>query len=270
MAMITSPVKLGVTSEDVGTVQTLLKAKGLYLGKPDNKCGPKTVAAIKEFQAKMTYFDGKVPDGAVSPNGPTWQALNSTVGTGLKMSPLVRGLVRQIESRPEVLAARAAVAAGRVEPKKIETEADTIEVLVSDRLNTAASSFGHVAIVVNGIVYSRAHSKYATIPFEKYIDMQRKIRNSLGYVLRVSKENKNIIEKELKRRVAITDKNPEENSYNLVTNSCSSNIADVLDMVGIVAYDPRGFGIASPSDLSVGLSRCKQLIKTNHYSKYTK
>jgi hypothetical protein len=112
MAMITSQVKLGVTSEDVGTVQTLLKAKGLYLGKPDNKCGPKTVAAIKEFQAKMTYFDGKVPDGAVSPNGPTWQALNSTVGTGLKMSPLVRGLVRQIESRPDVLAARAAVVAG--------------------------------------------------------------------------------------------------------------------------------------------------------------
>jgi predicted chitinase len=113
MAMITSQVKLGVTIEDVGTVQTLLKAKGLYLGKPDNKCGPKTVAAIKEFQAKMTYFDGKVPDGAVSPGGPTWQALNSTVGTGLKMSPLVRGLVRQIESRPDVLAARAAVAAGR-------------------------------------------------------------------------------------------------------------------------------------------------------------
>jgi predicted chitinase len=112
MAMITSPVKLGVTSEDVGTVQTLLKAKGLYLGKPDNKCGPKTVAAIKEFQAKMKYFEGKVPDGTVSPGGPTWQALNSTVGTGLKMSPLVRGLVRQIESRPEVLAARAAVVAG--------------------------------------------------------------------------------------------------------------------------------------------------------------
>jgi predicted chitinase len=60
----------------------------------------------------MTYFVGKVPDGAVSPGGPTWQALNSTVGTGLKMSPLVRGLVRQIESRPEVLAARAAVVAG--------------------------------------------------------------------------------------------------------------------------------------------------------------
>jgi hypothetical protein len=152
------------------------------------------------------------------------------------------------------------------EGRKAQT--DSIEVIISDsRMISRGSQFGHVAIVVDGVAYSRAHSIYATMPYKEYIAAQMAWRNSIGYVLRVSLDEKNKIETELKRRVTITTQDPGNHKYDILSNSCSSNVADVLDMVGIVAYDPRGFGVVSPSDLAVGLPRSKRLAEKRDYPK---
>jgi hypothetical protein len=49
--------------------------------------------------------------------------------------------------------------------------------------------------------------------------------------------------------------------------SCLSNVADVLDMVGIQSYDSRGLGVISPQDIAVGLSKSKRVYKKNLHKK---
>lgn len=57
--------------EDVTLVQTLLKAKKLYLSDIDGDCGSITIAAIRAFQA--TFLSS--PDGLIEPGKTTWQKL---------------------------------------------------------------------------------------------------------------------------------------------------------------------------------------------------
>ncbi|MDD2866080.1 MAG: peptidoglycan-binding domain-containing protein [Candidatus Omnitrophota bacterium] len=66
-------VVLGETPDEKG-IQTALKGLGLYQGEIDGKIGPKTKAAIKEFQQK----NGLVADGKVGPK--TWAALKAALG----------------------------------------------------------------------------------------------------------------------------------------------------------------------------------------------
>lgn len=77
------------------------------------------------------------------------------------------------------------------------------------------------------------------------------------------------IEAELKRRVAVANSDPARHEYSLMDNSCSSNVADVLNLVGIVAYDPRwsAFGTVSPEDIAVGLSHSKRVKEKRFYPK---
>ncbi len=76
-------------SEDVELVQTLLKKVGTYLGKVDCKCGPKTIAAIADFQRTIM----KNPDGRVDPAGYTWLALShpSVKPVSYKPPPTTKG-----------------------------------------------------------------------------------------------------------------------------------------------------------------------------------
>jgi hypothetical protein len=55
--------------------------------------------------------------------------------------------------------------------------------------------------------------------------------------------------------------------YSLLDDNCSSNVADVLNLVGIVAYDPRGFGMVSPEDIAAGLSHSKRVKERRFYPK---
>lgn len=155
--------------------------------------------------------------------------------------------------------------------KEIRTETDSIEVIISDsRLVSRGSQFGHVAIIVNGIAYSRAHEAYdSKRTYAQYVEVQKSFRDSIGYVLRVSSDEKKKIEAELKRRVTVTNSDPTRHGYNLLDNSCSSNVADVLNLVGIVAYDPRwsAFGVVSPEDIAVGLSHSKRVKEKRLYPK---
>lgn len=157
------------------------------------------------------------------------------------------------------------------EAKKILTQTDSVEVIVSDsRLVSRGSQFGHVAIIVNGVTYSRAHDGYdSKKTYAQYVTTQQSFRNSVGYVLRVSPDEQKKIEAELKRRVAVTSRNPAAHGYSVLDNSCSSNVADVLNLVGIVAYDPRwpAFGMVSPEDIAVGLSHSKRVKEKRIYPK---
>jgi hypothetical protein len=153
--------------------------------------------------------------------------------------------------------------------KEIRTETDSVEVIISDSMmRYFGSQFGHVAIVVDGVVYSRAHDGYDDKKTHaEYISAQEGLRDSVGYTLRISPEEKKKIRVELKHRVAITNGDPTRHGYSLLDNSCSSNVADVLNLVGIVAYDPRGFGMVSPEDIAVGLSHSKRVTEKRFYPK---
>lgn len=146
----------------------------------------------------------------------------------------------------------------------MSTLTETIEIIISDQLPRPASMFGHMAIAISNTVYSRAPSRYHADTLVSYIDNQRKIRDSVGYVLRVTLQEKRMIVNELDRRVK-TNAN-----YSVISNSCSSNIADVLNMIGVIGHDPRGLGFATPSpaDFTVGLPRSKRFVTKNIYLKY--
>jgi len=133
----------------------------------------------------------------------------------------------------------------RHQAEVVAAQTDSVEVIVSDsRVISRGSQFGHVAV-------------------------QQTFRDSVGYVLRVSAEEKHKIETELKRRVAVTNREPANHGYSLLDDSCSSNVADVANLIGIVAYDPRwsAFGMISPEDIAVGLAHSKRIKEKRFYPK---
>ncbi|WP_083384081.1 lipoprotein N-acyltransferase Lnb domain-containing protein [Cupriavidus sp. USMAHM13] len=150
------------------------------------------------------------------------------------------------------------------EPKPIHIDREYIEVVVFDSLPRPASAFGHVAIAIDRTVYSRAHDKYFKGPFRDYLNSntQKVQRDAIGLHLWVSPRERKIIIDELERRVAIDAK------YSVFDNSCSSNVADVLEMVGVLAHDPRYFPTpVSPADLLAVLSKSNRLVERRLYRK---
>ena len=67
---------------DVKVVQALLSSHHSKIGVPqlkaDGKCGPITVAAIKQFQSQVVKM--VLPDGRIDPTGKTWAALVASQG----------------------------------------------------------------------------------------------------------------------------------------------------------------------------------------------
>ncbi|WP_211452963.1 hypothetical protein [Collimonas antrihumi] len=86
-------------------------------------------------------------------------------------------------------------------------------------------------------------------------------RDTVGYVLRASPEDK-------ERLVAeILERKTRNKTYDLAMNSCSSNASEVLGTIGIIAYDPRWTVIPTPADMATALKKSKRLQKINFYSK---
>ena len=142
----------------------------------------------------------------------------------------------------------------------------TIEILISDsRSVSRGSQFGHVAIAVDGVVYGRAHPGWDVDSILNYLNRQqtKMQRDTIGYLLHTSKDEKRIIVSEIKRRLH------ENKPYSLVDNNCSSNIAEVLGKAGILAHDPRWQlpSIIAPADLMTGLRHSKRLIGIRRYPK---
>jgi hypothetical protein len=88
-------------------------------------------------------------------------------------------------------------------------------------------------------------------------------RESWGYVLKVSAAEKQAMLSDIEERIA--DNRP----YSASDNTCSSNLAEILQAVGIQAYDPRFeiMGVISPADLMVGLKHSRRLVRENVYPK---
>ncbi|MDN7861208.1 DUF4105 domain-containing protein [Burkholderia cepacia] len=142
----------------------------------------------------------------------------------------------------------------------------TVEILISDsRSISRGSQFGHAAIAIDGIVYGRAHPGWDVDNIRSYLNRQqtKMQRDTIGYLLHSSEDEKKIIVSEIKRR------RHENKPYSLVDNNCSSNIAELLGKAGILAYDPRWQlpGIIAPADLMTGLRHSKRLIGIQRYPK---
>lgn len=148
-------------------------------------------------------------------------------------------------------------------PKPVYVKRGLVEVIVSEPMrHLPASAFGHVAIAVDGMVYSRAHERYFTEPTLAYLRRQafRVERSSIGLVLWVGPGEKEDIKRELQRRVA------EDKPYSLTQNSCSTNVADVLEMVGVLAHDPRGLPTpVTPEEMLAVLGKSKRLVQKQYY-----
>jgi hypothetical protein len=151
-----------------------------------------------------------------------------------------------------------------------EPASPTIEVFIFDAILTnPGSQWGHAAIDIDGKTYSRAPTKYAVFERSRYLagNLQDLKRDVVGLVLRVSQYEKNKIKDELDKRVA------SQKPYNIATNSCSTNVAELLEMVGILAHDPRFQMIPSssrmvtPKELLIVVSRSNRMLKRNNYKK---
>ncbi|CAJ94280.1 DUF4105 domain-containing protein [Cupriavidus necator H16] len=149
-------------------------------------------------------------------------------------------------------------------PKPVPVEREYLEVLIFDKLPRPASAFGHAAIGIDGTVYSRAHEKYFKGSLTEYLrsNTQGVKRDVVGLYLWVSPRERRIVQDELERRVV------EDEKYSVFSNSCSSNVADVLELVGIMAHDPRYFPTpVSPADLLAVLSKSNRLVERRFYGK---
>jgi hypothetical protein len=185
-----------------------------------------------------------------------------------------------------LVASRTTTPTNDTSAKEIIVNSASLEVIVSDsRLRSVGSQWGHVAIEIDGTVYSRAHEEYVKIDKHTYFyggivhltngsirTSGNLWRDNLGLVLRVSPAEKEKVKRELERRVSVDRAfklaHPNESTYSLFDNSCSSNVADALESIGILAHDPRWPPTpVTPAELDAVLQKSKRLAKMNHYPK---
>lgn len=172
------------------------------------------------------------------------------------------------------------------EIKKVLLKRELIEVIISDsRMRSMGSQWGHAAVVIDGQVYSRAHEEYVKTDKNTYLNggvIQRandsinvggnRWRDNVGVYLSVSEREKDIVKNELERRVKVDRefkrKHPNETSYSLFSNSCSSNVADVLELINILAHDPRWIPfLVAPAELLVIIEKSNRTVKKELYPK---
>lgn len=173
--------------------------------------------------------------------------------------------------------------------KQIQVQLEKIEVIVSDsRILSSGSQWGHVALLIDGILYSRAHEEYVTMDKQTYFHggtvylvrgpiktEGNRWRDSVGLILKLTPTEKLKIRNELERRVAtdrdFRQKHPNESDYSIFNNSCSSNVEDVLEMVGILAHDPRWLPTPStPNELERAIEKSNRLVTKIYYPKEKK
>ncbi|MBK0413625.1 hypothetical protein JD974_04320 [Chromobacterium haemolyticum] len=172
------------------------------------------------------------------------------------------------------------------ELKKVLLKREMIEVIISDsRMRSMGSQWGHAAIVIDGQVYSRAHEEYVKTDKNTYLNggvVQRandtinvngnRWRDNVGVYLSVSTREKDIVKNELERRIKVDRefkrKHPDETSYSLFSNSCSSNVADALELVNILAHDPRWIPFpVAPAELLAVIEKSNRAVKKELYPK---
>ncbi|WP_278649012.1 DUF4105 domain-containing protein [Burkholderia lata] len=148
----------------------------------------------------------------------------------------------------------------------VNTNHETVEVIISDsRIISRGSQFGHTAIVIDGQEYGRAPTGWDSDTKEHYLYRQQvgMQRDSWGYVLKVSTMEKQKMLNEIHKRMTVNA------PYSITRNSCSSNIAEVLESAGVQAHDPRWSFVdtISPADLMIGLKHSRRLVAEHVYPK---
>jgi hypothetical protein len=235
-------------AQDVVTVQRLLNGHlerdpCMKLLRVDGRYSEELVQAIRTFQT--VAGSPATVSGRVEPSSPTLWLLNHT--------PPRFGYENKLH----------------MAEAKTVTE-PTVEVFIFDGIFiSSGSQWGHSAIDIDGKTYSRAHTKYVVLKRDQYLsdNLTKLKRDVVGLVLRVSQEEKLKIIAELDKRVA------EQKPYSLTDNSCSTNIAEVLESVGILAHDPRfqmipsSSRMVSPKELLIIVSRSSRVVKRNNYKK---
>ncbi|MFI8614463.1 peptidoglycan-binding protein [Acidovorax sp. NPDC077693] len=233
---------------DVKIIQKLLKNHlGEVPGAPsvsvDGVFSSKLVDEIKAFQnaGSIPY----VTHGRIEPRSLTLRNLN--------MRPEIFGYHRKAQAKEAMLS---------------DVQDQAIEVLIFDAMILSpGSQWGHAAIDVDELIYTRAHSRYAITERDKYLQSNSFIRDFVGLVLKVSSREKRATKKDLERRVA------EQKSYDIISNSCSTNVAEVLESIGILAHDPRfqhnptSSNAVTPKELLIVVSRSNRLVKRVNYNK---
>jgi hypothetical protein len=247
---ITSPVGQSAINkaQDVMTIQRLLNAhleRNLCrnLLRVDGQYSEELVRAIGDFQT-ATSCPATVC-GRVEPSSQTLWALNQT---------------------PERLGYE-----NKLHIAKAKTiTGPTIEVFIFDAILTnPGSQWGHAAIDIDGKTYSRAPTTYAVLDRDNYLERNLRTMNRdvVSLILRVSQEEKLRVKAELDKKVA------EQKPYSLTDNSCSTNVAEVLEKIGILAHDPRfqinpsSSRMVSPKELLIVVSRSNRLLKRTNYKK---
>lgn len=233
---------------DVKVIQRLLKSHTGELPSAqsvsiDGIFSPNLVDAIKAFQTA-----GSIPyvtHGRIEPRSLTLRNLN--------MQPEIFGYHRKIKAKEAVFS---------------DVQDQAAEVFIFDAMMLSpGSQWGHAAVDIDDTIYTRAHSQYSFIERGKYLRNNSFIRDFVGLVLKVSSREKKLMKQEFERRIA------EQKPYDIISNSCSTNVAEVLESIGILAYDPRfqhnptSSNAVTPKELLIVVSRSDRLIRRINYNK---
>ncbi|PVY90291.1 hypothetical protein C8C95_1116 [Acidovorax sp. 99] len=174
--------------------------------------------------------------------------------------------LRSLNMRPEVFGYQQKIKINEVMVFDVQDQA--VEVFIFDAMMLSpGSQWGHAAVDIDDVIYTRAHSQYSSIARGKYLQNNSFIRDFTGLVLKVSSREKKIMKQEFERRIA------EQKPYDIISNSCSTNVAEVLESIGVLAHDPR-FQVnpissngVTPKELLIVVSRSNRLIERINYSK---
>lgn len=143
----------------------------------------------------------------------------------------------------------------------------TVELIVSDsRFVSLGSQWGHSVIAVDGIVYGMSTVGFDIRAKSMYLE-RNAFRDSMGVVPRISNNEKQKILQHLRKK----QQNPEP--YDIMFNSYATSDAETLELIGILAHDPRfqldpeSNARVSPKELLTMVSRSKRVASKNFYPK---
>lgn len=147
-------------------------------------------------------------------------------------------------------------------PKPIYIEREFIEVLVFDSMPNPSSIMGHAAIEVRGITYNRQADGYRRQAPTAYIYREAAQRDIIGIRLWVTPMEADALQADLENRVNAGKK------YDLLRNSCSTNTAQALENIGILAHDPRNIQTpVTPAELLSVVSKSNRVVERRLYPK---
>jgi hypothetical protein len=145
----------------------------------------------------------------------------------------------------------------------VTVQTEQIEIIIGEGTLGKKSAFGHMAILINDIVYTQGPEGYKIYSHENYIRNQSYFKNSFGFILRVTADEKRIIETEIKRHFNLNT------NYNELFNNCTTAIVNALDKASIIAHDPRFiFFTASPREFMTVIQRSDRFVTKKFYSKH--